>query len=255
MTKEEIIKFIISAVLSGVFLNGIATHILYSRKLKKEQKARSQNVIWDKIAEALENIRNIELRCRVIEIYQIEDRLKDEEYIQAFVNEAIYPEVMNDSETFIGFYESVNQSRSKWGKYLDPKVGAYLFYMQNYCVQLIDFINKNNLSNNYPVAGTVFIFDLQKWQKEYEKLLVRRINKPKHKVYVEDGIRWERAKKRVLKKLWKTSMLYNLISGVDNPKIALVKAILFGADDMEKVLKDSEEYSKKHWIKRKLHRL
>lgn len=42
MDKKEIIELIIvsaiSSVLSGVFLNGIVTHILYSRKLKKEQK-------------------------------------------------------------------------------------------------------------------------------------------------------------------------------------------------------------------------
>lgn len=255
MTKEQIIISIISAVLGSSVLNGIITHILYNKKLRKEQKVRVQNMVWDKIIEALEQVRTIELKIRVQENYNFQNNLETGTYVDMFEGFGIYPAVMNDSASFIEFYGLVNDARGKWAKYLDPKVAAYLYYMERYCIELMQYLHKSKLSEDFPRAGTVFIFDLQKWQRNYEKLLVKRINKPKHKVYIEDGRAWKRAKKKVIKKFWNTSFLNALINNIDNPHIDVLKAMLFGTENIEKVLEKSTEYAKRHPIKKKMGKL
>ena len=250
MTKEQIIISIISAVLSSSVLNGIITHILYNKKLRKEQKVRVQNMVWDKIIEALEQVRTIELEIRVQEKYNFQNDLQIGIHVDMFDGFKIYPAVMNDSSSFVKFYESINDARVKWAKYLDPKVAAYLYYMERYCLELVQYLQKCKLLKEFPRAGTVFVFDLQKWQRDYEKLLVKRINKPKHRVYTEDGRAWGRAKKKVIRKFWNRSVLNALIHDIDSPHIDVSRMILFGTDNAEEVLKKSKEYAKRHPIKK-----
>ena len=107
----------------------------------------------------------------------------------------------------------------------------------------------------FPLAGTVFIFDLQNWQKAYEKEIVKRINSPKYYVCAKDGWRWEYEKKKIMNKFWKKSILYGLIYDIDKPDLRMVKGMLYGADDIDKLIIECDEYNKKHWIKRKLKRL
>ena len=217
VTKQQMIISVISIILGSSVLNGIITHILYSRKLKKEQIARSENVVWDKIAEALECIRIIELKLRSQEIFNAEKCLttKEEENsedVNIAKSQIVYLEVMNDSKTFFDFFVEINEARETYGRYLDAEVGAYLYYMQNYCMRLMKYINNNGLKDDYPTAGIVFSCDLQKWQRAFEKLLVKRINSPKHKIYVEDGFWWEYKKRKMDRKFWKKSVLYKLIN-------------------------------------------
>lgn len=252
ITRGQIIISIISTILGSGVLNGIIAHILYNRKLRKEQKVRVQNMVWDKIIEALEQIRDIELKVRVQEKWNFREELEAEGYIDAFEGAGIYPEIMNDHDCFFNFYTEINEARSKWAKYMDPEVGSYLYYMERYCLQLIQYITKNGLVNNYPLAGTVFIIDLQKWQREYEKLLVKRLNRPKHKVYTEDGRSWKRAKKKIMKKFWNTSCLKALIEDRNTPPVNVLKAMLFGTNDMKKVFRELDEYRKRHPIKSRL---
>ena len=49
MSRTEIIVSIIIAVLGSAGLNGLITHMLYNSKLKKEQKMRAKDIIWEKI--------------------------------------------------------------------------------------------------------------------------------------------------------------------------------------------------------------
>lgn len=49
MEKQKLLEIIVpivaSGVLSGTVLNGIVTHILYNKKLKKEQRIKFENMI------------------------------------------------------------------------------------------------------------------------------------------------------------------------------------------------------------------
>lgn len=230
ITRTQLIISVITAVLGSSVINGVVTHMLYNRKLKKDQAMRGQGMIWDKIAEALEKARDIELKSCIHEIYQLEDRVKGTDYLKFFGTETYYLAIMNDPYTFHSFLTEVNDLRNNYGKYLDPSVDAYLYYMQNYTFQLMDYLNKNNITD-YRYAGTLFIFDILKWQQSFEKLLVKRINNPKRKVYIEHNAKWKRITKKLDKKLWRKSYLYTLVENVDNLNHDVAIAMLFGIDD------------------------
>lgn len=115
ITRTQLIFSVISLMLGSSVINGIVAHILYSRKLKKDQIARTQGMLWDKIIEALECVRNIELEAKTIEIYKIEQLLESNGYIDIFGGEATYPAIMENHETFYQFFAKINDSRIEWG--------------------------------------------------------------------------------------------------------------------------------------------
>ena len=78
MDKEQIINLVVAAVISGTVLNGIITHLLYSNKLKQEQRIRGRSVIGDRITEALIKVRDIGYRTGEISLLRNEDWLLPE---------------------------------------------------------------------------------------------------------------------------------------------------------------------------------
>lgn len=225
MEKDEIIVTIIAAVLGSGVLNGIITHFLYNNKLKKEQRMKVKDIIWGKVDNALEAIRDIELKTRARNIFDFESTIIESEYTDFQNGVPVYPEIMSDSQTFYKFFMEINGARGEWSKYLDTEVGAYLYYMEIYCMQLMEYLSKNGLVNSYQLAGYIFFEDILEWQRNYEKLIVKRLNKSKYKIYTESGRQWTRAKKKVDKKLRKKSILYQLINDVDSNKIRKIKRI------------------------------
>lgn len=225
MEKDEIIVTIIAAVLGSGVLNGIITHFLYNNKLKKEQKMKAKDAIWGKIDSALEEIRTVELKASARDIYNLEDSLSGSGYTDFQNDIAYYPAIMEDPQTLLDYFNELNETRRKWSKYLDPEICAYLYIMQNYCMQLMEYTKKNNLLNKYHEIGCVFFIDILNWQKNYEKLIVERLNRSKYKLYTENGRKWERAKKRLDKKLWKKSILYKLINDIESEEIILIKSV------------------------------
>lgn len=57
-----------------------------------------------------------------------------------------------------------------------------------------------------------------------------------------------------MNKLWKKSVLYDVIEGVNTPLINLARAIL-NHGDTDKAMKELDEYNKKHRFKRGLYSL
>ena len=225
MNKTEIIVSLIVAVLGGTGLNGIITHILYNSKLKKEQKMQAKNIIFDKIVNALEEIRKIEVSIRTQEIFNLEDIFESEKYTDFLEDNIVcYPAIMNSFDTFFEFFNKVNTSRETFAPYIDPEVGAYLYYMQNYAIELMEYIKKNNLP--YPFAGCFIFQDLLNWQTHLEELIVRRLNKLNYKLYPEHGKQWEKKKKKVKDILRKKSILYKLINDADDRNIVTIKNII-----------------------------
>ena len=214
---------------------------------------RFENVTGDRIAEALCAVRDIELKSGIQEVYDIKNRLNEPD-LDMFSPGGIYPEIMNSPNDFTNYFERINEARKQYERYLDYETAAYLYYIENYCLTLMKYMGDHQ-QLEFPLAGTVFIFDLQNWQKAYEKEIVKRINSPKYYVCAKDGWRWEYEKKKIMNKFWKKSILYGLIYDIDKPDLRMVKGMLYGADDIDKLIIECDEYNKKHWIKRKLKRL
>ena len=72
------------------------------------------------------------------------------------------------------------------------------------------------MNNYYPEMGTVFIFDIHKWQKYFHRSVVRDLNKYSTKIYLHRGRLWERQKRMINKKLYTNSILCKL--QVEHPK-------------------------------------
>ena len=177
-------------------------NLIYNKwHIKKEQKVRFENVTGDRIAEALCAVRDIELKSGIQEVYDIKNRLNEPD-LDMFSLGGIYPEIMNSPNDFTNYFERINEARKQYERYLDYETAAYLYYIENYCLTLMKYMGDHQ-QLEFPLAGTVFIFDLQNWQKAYEKEIVKRINSPKYYVCAKDGWRWEYEKKKIMNKFWK----------------------------------------------------
>ncbi len=133
---------------------------------------RFENVIGDKVAQALDAVRDLELKIKVQEIYQVEDCF-EKKNIDMFNPGAVYPAIMNSAKDFIGFTNQVNRARDLYEKYLDYQTAAYLYYMEKYSMNLAKYI-ADNQPLGLQVAGAIFYGDLQKWQKKYDKLIIKK---------------------------------------------------------------------------------
>lgn len=238
---------IVNTKIGVAVVTAVATTILnviYNMwRMNKDQKMRFENVIGDKVAQALDAVRDLELKINVQEIYQVEDCL-EKKNMDMFNLGAVYPAIMNSVQDFTDFMNQVNKAREEYEKYLDYKTAAYLYYMEKYSMNLAKYI-ADNQPLGLQVAGAIFYGDLQKWQKKYDKLIIKKINRQKCRLYSKDGWRWEQAKKDVMNKLWKKSVLYGLMENINNPEINAAYAVLYHGD-AEKAMKELEEYNKKH---------
>lgn len=55
------------------------------------------------------------------------------------------------------------------------------------------------------------IFDIQDWYRTFDKILVKRINKPLNKIAHHQGKKWASHRKRFIKR-WEKSFLYKSIN-------------------------------------------
>lgn len=248
MSREEIIVTVIAAILSSSFLNGLITHFLYKNKLKKEQEMGHKNMIGEKVKEALLEARELELQCTEQEVYEPEETFQEQEF-SYFGDYAISLGITRDMETFFEFMSSITHIRKEYEKFLGFKEAAFLYYIERYCNEFSLVVGKYSLS--FDEAGALFIADFQRWQKQYEKLLVRKINHPNYKIYDKNKRGWKKEKRRIDKKLWKKSLLYKFESDKQYPEIMILKAMIIDKDEekaMELILK-SQDYDKRHFIK------
>ena len=104
---------------------------------------------------------------------------------------------------------------------------------------------------SFDEVGALFIPDFQRWQKRYEKLLVRKINNPNYKIYDKNKNGWEREKRRINKKLWKKSLLCKLESDKTDPEIMVIKSLVIDKDEKKamELIEQSQSYDKKHFIR------
>lgn len=214
MTEEEMIISVISIILGSSVLNGIITHILYSSKLKRELKNKGNDMIAQKIVKSLQFVRNMELELTKQEIYDIENELTDQgSKLNLFGGECIYPEIFNNWQSYNKFMDTIHECRSKHEQNLSVKVAINLVFIERYISQLSLFMSENGGEESLPFWGTLFIFDLQKWQSKMDKLLVKEINRYTYNLESHATKKWRQIRKKELIKQYESTILYYLLNG------------------------------------------
>ena len=194
----EILTGIVVAVVSVA-----ASHIFYRFKLRKEQKVRFQDVIGEKIANALLAVWDIERKAHTQEIYDIEKRL-DEEQVRFLNPEGVYLAIMSDSNAFLEFVFEINDARGDYEKYLSDEVAAHLWY------------------------------DILNWRDSLEKAIVRDINRHSTKVVAHRGKKWEKAKEKLQEKLHKKNVLNELINNPNGEEARMLYLFIDGLRESDK---------------------
>lgn len=248
MSRTEIIVSIIIAVISSAGLDAIITNILYKNKLKKEQEIGHENMLGDRINEALLKARCLEQQCAAQRIYDQGNMIQDEK-ADFFEHNAINLHVLENEENLRAFSNEIYNVRKNYEQYLGFKEASYLFYIERYIrnFQLLLIRNKWGLKT----AGAIFISDLQIWQKGFEKVLVRRINNPKYKIYDKNRKGWEKEREKRKRRLWKNSLLYKFSKDVKCIEVDIIKAMLIECDEKKALalMNEKSEFDKKHPIR------
>lgn len=237
--SEEVIISILCTVIGSGFLNGFVSHILYSKKLKKEQKMKFENMIGEKIAAALLQTRKITSQLDTIEFWNI-TQLPTNQMLDAFDRNTIYPAIMNDFSSLIEFYDLIQKCRDESQKFLDCETALNILFIDRYIMQLILFVKQVNNMDLLPALGAIFIVDLQKWQRRCDKLLIRKLNSSKCKIEYQGGIKWKILRKWIFERNWKNTILYHIINDETAPndkKINMARMLL------NDILMNPDQYS------------
>lgn len=214
MEKEKLILSILTTILGSSVLNGVITHILYNNKLKKELKNKGNDMIAQDIANSLKFFRNLELELTTQEIYNIEDEINERgSDINLFEGECIYPAIFNDWTSYNSFMEKIHTCREQHEKNFSCKIALNLVFIDRYTKQLSLFMSENGNEATLPFWGTIFIFDLQKWQKKIDKMLVKEINKYSYKLESHTSNKWKILRKKELVRQYESTILHFLLTG------------------------------------------
>ena len=212
MTKTEIIISIICAILGSSALNGFISHILYNKKLKKELKFKGNDMTAKEIEKSLQFVRNMELKLTVQDIYDIEEEIKERGCkLDLFNGECLYPAIFNNWDTYNNFAKNIFECRNKHEKNLSCKIALNIVFIDRYISQLMLYI-KDNGEKDLPFWGTIFIYDLQKWQSKFDKMIVKELNRYTYKLESHETIKWKLLRKRELEKPYKKTILYYLLN-------------------------------------------
>lgn len=219
MNQKDILNRFILAIISSGVLNAIVSHFLYSEKLRQENKYKANVIVSNDIGNSLKKIRELELEITNQEIYDAENEfLQRGSDVNLFQGECIYPEIFNDWNSYNKFHNQIIECRKNYEKFLSCKVALNIVFIDRYIMQLSLFMSENGGEAMLPTWGTLFIFDLHKWQKAMDRLLVKEINKHEYKLESHETIKWRIMRKRIVVKQYKKTILYYLITGNSNIK-------------------------------------
>lgn len=212
--ENGLVVSIFTAVLGSTVINGLLTHLLYSRKLKKDLKFHGNNEIAQSISNSLQEFRKIVLELKKIEIYNIDQRLKDDLNTINFISgEVKYPACFNDWGSLISVIEKIRGCREKYESMMPCKVALNLVFIERYFMQLIVFVKKHGGEKALPNWGTILKYDLDKWIKRTDVMLVKEINKYSYALESHESIKWKRLRKTELVKQFEQTILHYLITG------------------------------------------
>ena len=242
MGKDEVIRLLIGAVFSSSVLNGIISHILYSARLKKELKHKGNDLHAKEIEKSLQNFRNLELGIKTQEIFNIDEELADQgSGIDLYSPTCIYPAILNDWDSFNSFKEMVRECRKNDEKNLSCKLALNLVFIDRYIHQLGLFMAESDV--DLPMWGTIFVFDLQAWQKRVDKMLVKEINKYTYELESHETKKWTRLRKKEIDRQFKSTILNYLLNGTynirDRERLETAKALI--QDYLDRQIENNRE--------------
>lgn len=198
-----------NTIVSGL-IGAASTYFFTVFKIKKDRKVEFEKDIGKKIAESLYNVRKVIREANIHEIYDADNVIKEGANDVQLGNFPIYAAILSDKDSLLNFWGTINDVRMEEEMYLSYTSSAYLLYMSNYLTKLIQFLGQFE-EVNYHLVGAILIFDIQKWQRSFDKQIVREINKNKLKLTSKTGMKWEFEKKKINNKYWNKSILKKLI--------------------------------------------
>jgi len=215
VTYTEICVAVIG--ITGVILGAIITHIFDRAKIKKERKARYEDVVGSKVADALQKTRKMQRHIRSKELYDIDMIADPSNSIDFMSPELTYPSIFNTPEDFFGFQTEISNIRTNYEEFLTYKEAALLIVIENYCMNILAFATKEQVKD-FQFLGALISNDLWKWHIYFDKTIVKDNNKQRCKLVSHSGLKWKTIRKYIIYRFWKRSILYGMQKGLKRKK-------------------------------------
>lgn len=212
--NDESIKIFISGIISSGGVNAVISYFLYSKKLKDQLKYKRNDIIAKEIEKSLQYTRDMVRQLKTQEIFCIEDELLQRgSNVNVFGGECIYPAIFNNWETYNDFFDLIGKCRMNHEKNLSCKTALNIVFIERYIMQLRLYMSEHGDESMLPFWGTLFIYDLQKWQIKMDKRLIKEINKHEFKLESHETFKWKLLRKIEIERQYKNTILYYLLTG------------------------------------------
>lgn len=156
----------------------------------------------------------MELDLTVQDIFYAEEEFRQRGcQVNMFGGECVYLEIFNNWDSYCQFLNKVAKCRKIHEKNLSCKLALNLTYIEKYIMQLSLFMKQHGDETMLPFWGSIFIFDLIKWQRKMDKLLVKEINKHNFKLESHETLKWRILRRFILVKQYEDTILYYLLNG------------------------------------------
>lgn len=106
----------------------------------------------------------------------------------------------------------IQECRSKYEKNLSVKTALNLVFIDRYIQQLSLFMSEHGGEDLMQFWGTIFIVDLQKWQKRIDKILIKEINQYTYKLESHGTKKWKIMRRKELICQYENTILYYLVN-------------------------------------------
>lgn len=237
---DVILKITIAII--GAVLGVIVTHIFYKSKLRKEQKVRFDGMIGERVANALLKIRDVEQIALLIDLYELNDIIDKHNDKFDFLNEGTkYLSIFNNWNSYNEFMNQIVDVRRNFEKDVDCETSLYLLFIERYLMQLGMYMKGFNDECLLPTLGTIFSYDIQKWQREFDKILIKKINSHACKLEPHYGKKWNKKREKIVERNWNNTILQALINGTSTNK-KIIKALPVIKDCIEEIHTNPEKF-------------
>lgn len=187
------------------------THFWDIRKYKKERRDKHQDQIGERISAALTAARDIAISTRTIEMHHYS--LEDIQTENAGSDQDVlyYPAFLTNTDTLMEFVSKVTDARKSHEPYLDLMSAAYLYVLERYLRNIALYVAQYQYQDELDTLGLALIVDVQKWERNFDTHLVRRMNHPHYRLFSRHGWIWSKAKRYVENKYLLNSELDKMI--------------------------------------------
>ena len=222
-----------------IILTAITTHFFDVRKIKEQQKISLQDSVEKRIVEACIAVRDLLLRGRTQEIFDVQ-RIGKDRFRPTISDSAIFPSYANDRDAFLEYALQISETRRLYEPYLSVKSTAFLLIYEQYFLELAHLIGLTSVSNRIQLIGALTMVDVQKIRKDFDDVLIKEINRPTPLLESKNTRKYEKLKETyrskyidqsVLMKIKRNDEVKNLLSDPDVPGYIIVNqvyALCFG---------------------------